>query len=196
MRDTWFGDNRDLVKWGTLAHIAEREKLNLIVQVPYFRTGDRPPLRPGDICAPIHTAVWDFFRDVAAVEELGPKLGLQIIVLKEVFDPARRKVYRCFVVEQLSNLKQRKVVLLDPDTGIAPSNGGGKHSTAEDIQAIWEALRAGDWMVVYQHASRTKNWREQAQQKLASICGSLDVEVFAAPKIASDVAFLAAEKPV
>ena len=47
MKDTWYGDNRDIVKWGTLAHLAARESIKTIVQIPYLRPGDRPPLQTG-----------------------------------------------------------------------------------------------------------------------------------------------------
>ncbi len=33
MRNTWYADQRDVVKWGMLAHIAERHSLAAIVQV-------------------------------------------------------------------------------------------------------------------------------------------------------------------
>ncbi len=36
MKDTWYADQRDLVKWGTLAHLAERRSLTAIVQVAYI----------------------------------------------------------------------------------------------------------------------------------------------------------------
>lgn len=87
MRDTWFADNRDLVKWGTLAHIAARENLNLIVQIPYFRTGDRPPLNSQNAPVSIHSTVWDFFRNVTAVERLGQQLEREIIVMADPFNP-------------------------------------------------------------------------------------------------------------
>lgn len=43
MRDIWYSDNRDLVKWGVLAHIARTQFLKTIVQVPYWRQEMRQP---------------------------------------------------------------------------------------------------------------------------------------------------------
>ena len=31
MKDTWYGDKRDLVKWGTLVHLARRENIKQII---------------------------------------------------------------------------------------------------------------------------------------------------------------------
>jgi hypothetical protein len=66
LRDTWYGDKRDLVKWGTLAHIAQREALDLIVQVPYLRCGERAPLHTSAGAVEIQSPIWNFFRNVLA----------------------------------------------------------------------------------------------------------------------------------
>lgn len=194
MRDTWYADQRDLVKWGTLAHLAERHSLAAIVQVAYLRSGERNALLSGDGEVPIPRAVWSFFRDVRAVRDLGRLLHREIIVIDEPFRPRRRQQYREAVVESLRSIEGRKIVLLDPDTGIAPAKPSGKHATAEDIAAVWEVLQPGDWIAVYQHRSRSKTWKQDARERFAAVCGDAVCQ-FAAPKIASDVLFLAEQKP-
>ena len=37
MRDQWYGDNRDLLKWSTLLHVALRERLSAILQLALHR---------------------------------------------------------------------------------------------------------------------------------------------------------------
>jgi len=37
MRDKWYADNRDLVKWGVLLTLAERHAAKHILQVLYYR---------------------------------------------------------------------------------------------------------------------------------------------------------------
>jgi hypothetical protein len=37
MRDKWYVDNRDLVKWGILLRLAERYAAKHILQVLYYR---------------------------------------------------------------------------------------------------------------------------------------------------------------
>lgn len=194
MRDTWYADQRDLVKWGTLAHLAERHSLAAIVQVAYLRPGRRNALVNGNGEVPIPAAVWSFFRDVTAVCNLGPLLHRKIIVIDKPFMPRRRRQYREAVVESLRSVEGPKIVLLDPDTGIAPAKPSGKHATAEDIAAVWEVLQPGDWIAVYQHRSRSKTWKKDARERFAAVCGDA-VQQYAAPKIASDVLFLAEQKP-
>lgn len=194
MKDTWYGDHRDLVKWGTLAHLAEHNSLEAIVQVAYLRSGTRGTLLNGKSEAPISPAVWSFFRKVTAVCSLGDLLHRQIIVMDAPFIPRRRRQYRQAVVEFVQSIVSSKIVLLDPDTGIAPSKPSGKHVTTEDIAAVWEVLQTGDWLAVYQHQSRSKTWKHDARDRSATVCGN-DVEVYSAPRIAPDVLFLARRKP-
>jgi hypothetical protein len=182
------------VKWGTLAHIAERERLQLIVQVPYPRRGPRPSLRTSDREVAIQPAVWDFFRDLSAVEELGKTLGRKVVVIPDIFDPRQRQRYNQAVIDRLGSLPAPKVVLLDPDTGLASGRPSAKHVTPADVQVIWNAINRDDWLVLYQHASRTKTWRTDARRRFAAICGVQECEEFTAPDISWDVVFLAVRK--
>ena len=40
MRDKWYGDKRDLIKWGVLLELARRHGAEHILQVLYFRNTD------------------------------------------------------------------------------------------------------------------------------------------------------------
>ena len=194
MKDTWYADQRDLVKWGTLAHLAERHSLAAIVQVAYLRPGKRGALLNGKGEVPISPAVWSFFREVTAVRSLGDLLHRRIVVIDAHFIPQRRRQYRQAVVESVRSVASSKIVLLDPYTGIAPAKPSGKHVTTEDIAAVWEVLQPGDWIAVYQHQSRSKTWKHDARDRFAAVCGN-DVELYSAPEIATDVLFLARRKP-
>ena len=44
MRDRWYGDKRDLVKWGVLLNLATDHGAGKILQITYFRPGEWPPL--------------------------------------------------------------------------------------------------------------------------------------------------------
>jgi hypothetical protein len=183
-----------LVKWGTLAHLAEQHSLAVIVQVAYLRLGTRGVLLSGKNEVPISPAVWSFFRNVTAVVSLGDLLHRRVVVIDAPFIPQRRRQYRQAVVESVRGVASSKIVLLDPDTGIAPAKPSGKHVTAEDIAAVWEVLQPGDWIAVYQHRSRSKTWKEDARDRFAAVCGN-NVEQYSAPKIAADVLFLGKRKP-
>lgn len=194
MKDTWYGDNRDIVKWGTLAHLAQQESISTIVQVPFLRAGLRPPLETGVGNADIPTEVWSFFRNVSQVEKLGERLGRQIVVIEDEFRPSERRVYRQIVIERLRSIAGSKIVLLDPDTGIAPSSAGPEHVNQDDLKTVWGVLNPGDWLVVYQHAARNSHWLQDAVKQLSRACMSEDIAVFNSHQIAWDVAFLAVVK--
>jgi hypothetical protein len=45
MKDEWYGDKRDLVKWGVLLHLAATFKATRILQVPYYGQANGAPWR-------------------------------------------------------------------------------------------------------------------------------------------------------
>jgi hypothetical protein len=194
VKDNWYADHRDLVKWGTLAHIAKRESLQAIVQVAFLRLAERPPLLTGAGAVPIESEVWRFFREPISVQDLGARLGVDIVVFDRVFVPRQRAEYRNGFIARIEEVKQPKVVLLDPDTGIAPAEAGPQHVTDADVAGAWSALTPGDWLTVYQHASRTGDWRHKANARFRNATGAQKVEEFSADKIASDVVFVGARK--
>ena len=48
MRDQWYGDKRDMVKWAALLHLAQRERLSAILQVALYRPNCAGQLRLAD----------------------------------------------------------------------------------------------------------------------------------------------------
>ena len=115
MRDQWYGDNRDLVKWSALVHLARREAVSAILQVAMYR--------PDRALAPLSTAhgkvdppaeVIRHFRDLDDIQRRAAATGLAIEVLKEPFTD--RAGYFVRVCERV---KARRggptLVLLDPD---------------------------------------------------------------------------------
>ena len=195
MKDTWYGDRRDLVKWGTLVHLAHSEQIRTVIQVAFLRRGERPPLQTDQGKEDIAQEVWQHLRDVNLIYGLGKKTGLDIVVLDQEFDPKRRREYIREVADCLKSRLGKKIVLLDPDTGIEPKKRASPtHVKVIEIQEIWEVLAQGDWLVLYQHASRKANWCECMRAKFAKACGVKEVKTFKARRIASDVAFFAANK--
>ena len=194
MKDTWYGDRRDLVKWGTLVHLARSEQIRTVIQVAFLRTAERPPLQTDQGDAELAPEGWQHLRDVNLIRGLGEKTGLDIVVLDQEFDPKRRREYIREVADLLRSRLEKKVVLLDPDTGIEPKKAGPKHVKIVDIQELWEALSQGDWLVLYQHAFFETKWREITRAKFAEACGAKEVKTFEARRIAHDVAFFAVNK--
>ncbi len=71
MQDQWYGDNRDLVKWGTLIELARRYEVRHILQVLYYR---RARIHVGGKEVEIAKEVTHhFLRDVKLISNLKVK---------------------------------------------------------------------------------------------------------------------------
>lgn len=195
MQDIWYGDNRDLVKWGTLVHLAHRERITQIIQVAFLRRGLRFHLETSQGEVPIADEVWEHFRNVESVQSLETSSELGIQVITQPFDPSNRQDY----VDNVTNIlrqqeHQKKVVLLDPDTGIEPQRAEAEHVKEDVIRQVWETLIDGDFLVIYQHRFRKTDWRNVKKRQFEQACSGIEAEVFESRRIASDVVFFAAEK--
>ena len=195
MRDQWYGDNRDLVKWSVLVHLARREAVSAILHVAMYRPGPAPaPLvtAHGKVDPPAE--VFRHFRDLDDIQRLGVATGLAIEVVKEPFTD--RIAYFGRVCERV---KRRRggpmLVLLDPDIGLAPETHGPEHVTSTEVARVFEVLRPGDLLVCYQHARKQKDWRGRARRAFANAPGvpSFEVEVLQS-EVARDVLLLEVKK--
>ena len=199
MRNSFYADKRDLVKWGTMVHLCQENNLHKIVQVAFLPTkpDDLPVIRPNTGKEfDIERKVWDHFRNVRRIEELGDTLDINVRV---IIDRSSREDYMQIVRDKVqSTSTELKAVLLDPDTGLEPeSRPTANHVTVEEVRTIWNMLNSGDWLVLYQHASRVRNWDIAGREKFAVACGIECgcVISFKSPKHANDVALFAAKKP-
>ena len=190
MRDAWYGDKRDLVKWGTLVLLARRHAIRTIIQVAFRRLSDKPRLKSDGREWDVADEVWSHFRSLRAIRRLQRTCGLEIRVLDDWFDPNERDSYLRKVVALLDADTRRKVVLLDPDTGIAPAKRTGAHIGRDEITEVWKALSPGDWLVLYQHRRRAKGWQDQVRQQFGRSCNRARVTTFVSEAV-SDVAFFA-----
>ena len=195
MKELWYGDNRDLVKWGALVQLAQEEGIGRIVQVAFLRETERPRLQSDVSEFPIAHEVWAHFRDLCRIRALGQQIGIAVTVIDHHFDARKRSEYLEVVegvLQQFSGL--RKIVLLDPDTGIEPKTAKPEHVTVQEINELWKVLSPEDWLAVYQHRYRDQHWQDKARSKFADACGSRYVRTFSGPAIASDVAVFAAKR--
>ena len=195
MRDQWYGDNRDLVKWSALVHLARREAVSAILHVAMYRPGQPPaPLATAHGKVDPPAEVIRHFRDLNDIQRLAAATGLAIEVLKAPFTD--RAAYFGRVCDRVRAPRGGPIlVLLDPDTGLAPETPGPEHVTSAEVAAVFEALRPGDLLVCYQHARRQKDWRGRARRAFANAPGlpSFEVEVLES-ELARDVLLLAVKK--
>jgi hypothetical protein len=166
MRDEWFGDNRDLLKWTILIEIARRHHCERILQVLYRRSTKWGQIEFDGTRIGISTEVTRRFRDCASISHL--KCEPLIEVIAEDFKDHGR--YLDCIIAQIGAWRNgRGIAFLDPDTGLQPENGTCKaeHVRSADVLRIWNHLRRGDVLALYQHALRIKDWRELKRKQLA-----------------------------
>lgn len=201
MQDRWYSDNRDIVKWATLLHLARAHRAECIAHVVFLQPGPDHRgfrLRSGNRQFPIAPEVWEHFpRDVARIRDLAVLAGITIRILNEPFHDEQRGEYTERVVRQIRDAGDgRKIVFLDPDNGLAPRHANGRHVTANEVRQFWNVLRPADWLVLYQHRRRSARWREATRAEFARACGApaKAVETFECREIAHDVVFFATQK--
>ncbi|HEY1159453.1 MAG TPA: hypothetical protein VGE83_02420, partial [Terracidiphilus sp.] len=205
-QDRFYGDNRDLVKWGTLLELARTHKAKQILLVLYYRPNewDRrerryqwAPIEIGGQIVEIAPEVIRHFREVNLIRNL--KSPVPIDVLKGEFGD-RRKYLDAVKAAIRTRSDYPGIVFLDPDTGLEPPGGnhGPKHVLCDELSEIWESLATGDVLVLYQHKTAMNNApfiEPKIQQFVDAIGIPREREMYAyAPMIARDVAFFFAQK--
>ena len=196
MKDVWYSDKRDLVKWGTLVRLAEARQATAILQVAYYRPNSWPTIEIDGIACELPETVTAHFRKITNANRISTRL--QIIVFDSLWKD--RGQYIQEVRQQIRDLPPNSVVFLDPDTGLAPVRRNGlQHVLESELNVIWGELRKGDLLVFYQHQTN-RNGRPWMDEKKRQFERSLDpeprvVKIAHARDIAPDVVFFFTEKP-
>lgn len=195
MRDKYYSDNRDLVKWATLTHIASKYRLQTILQVPYWRPETAyPHFNFIGNSVVVSGKVWAFFRNIHSITRLEREIGVSIAVVETKFDPNRRGDYLSEVKTRIQQARRPLVLFLDPDTGLQPTTCRPEHTAIEEIKVLWPDLKLHEWLVLYQHARHSPNWRESVADKLSSLCNNMQAHVVRSDDVGKDVAFICIEK--
>lgn len=198
MKDLWYGDRRERVKWGGLIYLAKTYKIPRILQIAYLRASGLMELRieGEETPLPWQPEVWKHFSDLQGIHRLGEAVGVDIRVLDNIFNPVTRTEYVKTAVAELETAPRPLIVFLDPDTGISPTEKARpEHVACEDLKMIWAALEAGDVLAVYQHADRTVNWIDSRRNLLNGCLGAIS-QVISGKEIAGDVALLWCRKTI
>lgn len=199
MREQWYGDKRDLVKWGVLLELAKKYKARRIIQVAYLRPSkwglleiDNDPLP-----IPIPKEVIEHFRSLRNIRKL--TADPRIDVIDTPFK--NRKRYAQEIPKAIEACeKDRCIVFLDPDTGIAPNNPTLKHVLKPELSDIWKKMmRQDDVLVLYQHKPMYANGEGWIQEKQAQFEDALGFpqgtsKIAKGPTIARDVVFFFCQK--
>ena len=195
MRDQWYADNRDLVKWGVLLTLADRFHARHILQVPYYRTSEWAPLVIDGENVKMPEAVVRHFRRVGAISTIQASVPIEV-----VFDTfADRAEYHRIVINRIRSREQLPgIVFLDPDTGLEPRAAGLEHVLEAELAKLWHELQRGELLVFYQHQTNRNGapWIEPKKQQFERALGVLAgvSKVARAEKIARDVVFFYVQK--
>lgn len=201
MRDKWYGDNRDLVKWGALLALSRRYGMRQILQVLFYQPTEWEKIEIDGESERIPDEVIRHFRDVVSIGNLGG--GVAIDVVCELFGD-RHDYLHCVLEGIAARVAGTGIVFLDPDTGLEPESGrfDRSHVCAGEIREIWKVLRSNDLLVFYQHEDNKagKEWKERKRRQFAATLAELGVaaetvKMACAPRIARDVAFYFVQKP-
>ena len=191
MRDKWYSDNRDLVKWGVLLRLADQYGAQRILQVAFYRPSTFGKLMINGKEQDLPKEVIHHFRNLQAVTRISPTV--RVTVFDVTFED--RTAYMEGVLSLLSSFGQERcIVFLDPDTGLEPHKKPTlNHVLEAEARAIWEKMKTNDIFVLYQHQTNRsgKKWIGTKQVQLARALGVKEqtILVAEAPEIARDVAF-------
>ena len=206
MRNEWFSDKRDHLKWSSLLLLGQREGINRVVQVAMW--SDQRPLDfrihstkgPLDGYQDVAAHVAGFFHrhnDLSSIKALGAPLGVTIEVCLGPFAHATRAEYFTEIAERIRTSDVPTIWFFDPNTGIEPAGGPSvRHVREKELRQAFDKLPRGDFLVVYQHSWHVTDWQECARKRFSLACNVPDnqVEVFTSPD-AKDVIILAVQKP-
>ena len=196
MKDIWYADNRDLIKWAVLLRLARKYNAKKILQIAYYRESDFKTIQIDGVDFSIPNEIIDHFRRTKNIENLKSEVSFH------VFDSIveDRKTYISKSLQFISQFQNDKsIVFLDPDTGLEPKRPGLQHVLESEAKLIYDHLIDGDIFVFYQHQTNRKGkaWIKPKKEQLARAL-EIDPEnlkMAYGPLIARDVAFYYCTKP-
>jgi hypothetical protein len=190
MRDKWYGDNRDLVKWGVLLELSKRFKCSQILQVLYFRPGKWATIQIDGEEVSLAREIILHFRNTSSISTMGSNVRIDVIA--DEFQ--NRNEYHQVVSKKIQSRDSSPgIVFLDPDTGLEPmGRPGPEHVLDSELKVIWKLLRPQDVLVLYQHQTNRNgsDWINPKRRQFEKAIENPGVAGLAyGPQIARDVAF-------
>ncbi len=197
MRDKFYADNRDLVKWAILFQLAKDFCAHMILQLAFYQPSEFAKITINKKEYDISPEVLAHFRDIRKIA------AIQSEIRVTVFDIPFNNRYD-YIKNVLSFLRcfqnQTCVVFLDPDIGLEPfRNPNLDHVLNNEAKDIWDAIKSKDVYVFYQHQTNRagRPWIEPKRKQLEDAL-ELDrdsIEVAYGSDIARDVVFFYKQKP-
>lgn len=197
MRDKWYSDNRDLVKWSTLLLIAREYRSDCILQIAYFRQSQFDKVTIDGKESEIPSEVLAHFRDIRKITKLTTYPELAVFADEFGDRDKYLAAIKRFINE--NSKKQRCIVFLDPDTGLEPYGGPNhNHVLQEELTEIWDELPSKWILAFYQHKTN-RTGEEWVEPKRIQFSEAINiprkaVKVASGIHIANDVVFFFAVK--
>lgn len=195
MRDIWFSDKRDLVKWAVMFHLAEAHEANRIIQIAYYRPSHFGQVTVDNEEIDFPVPIIDFFRNINNIENIQSEIAVN--VFRDLFDD--RRAYNEAAIDFINQYAaDRCVVFLDPDTGLEPLRPSLNHVLNAEALNIFNTLKPNDIFVLYKHKTNQSNepWIEPKRIQLANALGLQHENINIAHSLstANDVVFFYIEK--
>jgi hypothetical protein len=192
MKESWYGDKRDLLKWSAVLHLCKQHRIESVFHVAMVTEPEPHTIIAEGQRVDVEKPVWQHFRSLENTLRLFRKDYLHIF--DRPFTHKGRAHYFTEAVDELKALAGRKLVLLDPDTGLEPTKVTEKHITLRECITVWSSLAPSDLLLLYQHSWRAADWKDAATKKLEDALDHAPLIKFEAP-FATDVVLLGAINP-
>ena len=195
MRDRWYADNRDLIKWGILLRLAGSFEASRILQLAFYRPSKFGQLVIDGQAHSIPQEVIAHFRNLRTIGSISSEI--RVTVFDSVFEDRPTHLQEVLALLPAFG-RERCIIFLDPDTGLEPQNPSLDHVLNDEAGTIWTNMKNGDIFAFYQHQTNRAGqpWIEPKRSQLAE---ALQVQPDAikmaqAPDIANDVVFFFIQK--
>ena len=169
MKDQWYADKRDLVKWSVLCHLAKEFECKTVLQIAYYRPSTFESIYLDGKKKEIPRNILLHFRNLHNACDI--KSNFEIEVFDKVLDQNREKYIRAAKSKLTGYQRNKLAVFLDPDTGLEPEKSKPKqeHVLESEAREIWDAIKPGDLFILYQHKDNRagKPWVERKKKQLA-----------------------------
>ncbi len=127
MRDWWYGDKRDVVKWGTICVLVQKRSIRTVLQVAFYRPeSQKYHLSMDGTAKPLPIRVIQHFRDINDIQRLAANVNLRIDIHKDLFQWSRefrtrddfRKAYFNGVTGHIKQYSDPVIVFWTPTRGL------------------------------------------------------------------------------
>jgi len=174
MRHQFYADRNDVEKWTLVFRLAKERGASVFWAV--MLTPDVGNTHGGNwsSVAGADPAVAAFFdqerkrinageqRDLTRTALLAGERGITLHTFADAYpggQDAQSEYFRQLLAA-VAQITDPRIVFLDPDNGLAGRNATNAHIRKEHLRQTWDALRAGDVLVLYQHGYRVADWPE------------------------------------